>query len=104
MRLYLAIPSVVVALLIAASGVAAVTRGWVLPWNRRSVRRVRLYGWGQLVMASGLCCQVVFGLVISGPRVREWGAMSGIVLLLTGCIVMMVSQYTGRNRQGSGMP
>ncbi|MEU6522429.1 hypothetical protein ABZ892_06130 [Streptomyces sp. NPDC046924] len=103
MGLYLAIPSVVVALLIAASGVAAVTRGWVLPWNRRRVRRVRLYGWGQLVMASGLCCQVVFGLVIRGPSVRAWGAMSGIALLMTGCIVMMVSQFGG-GRQGSGKP
>ncbi|WP_406726803.1 hypothetical protein WJ438_22320 [Streptomyces sp. GD-15H] len=104
MRLYLAIPSVVMALLIAASGLAAVTRGWVLPWNRRSVRRVRLYGWGQLVMAFGLCCQVLFGLVITGPGIREWGAPSGIALLLTGIIVMMVSQRPGANRQGSGMP
>ncbi|MEU2909833.1 hypothetical protein ACFYM3_10945 [Streptomyces massasporeus] len=92
------------ALLIAASGVAAVTQGWVLPWNRRSVRRVCLYGWGQLVMAFGLCCQVLFGLVITGPGVRVWGAMSGIALLLVGIIVMMVSQLPGGYRQGRGMP
>ena len=104
MGLYLAIPSVVVALLIAASGVAAVTRGWVLPWNRRRVRRVRLYGWGQLVMAFGLCWHAVFWLVSSGPVIREWEAASGIALMLTGLIVMMVGQYTGGNRQGSGMP
>ncbi|MER5845576.1 hypothetical protein ABT126_00330 [Streptomyces sp. NPDC002012] len=35
MKLYLAIPLVLLALLIATSGVAAVTRGWVLPTNRR---------------------------------------------------------------------
>ncbi|MGX4694787.1 hypothetical protein [Streptomyces sp. JNUCC 63] len=104
MRLYLATPLVLLALLIAASGIAAVTRGWVLPWNRRSVRRVRLYGWGQLMLAFALCWQVVFGLVISGPDIREWGAASGIALLLTGIIVMIVSQHTGRNRQGTGTP
>ncbi|MEV0689618.1 hypothetical protein [Streptomyces sp. NPDC050388] len=103
MRLYLAIPSVVVALLLTASGVAAITRGWVLPWNRRHVRRVRLYGWGQLVAAFGLCCQVVFGLVIGGIGVRQSGALTGSGLLLTGLIVMMVSQR-GSNRQGSGTP
>lgn len=103
MRLYLAVPSVVVALLFAASGVAAITRGWVLPWNRRHVRRVRLYGWGQSVAASGLCCQVVFGLVSSGIGIRQWGTLTGGGLLLTGLLVMAVSQRGG-DRQGSGTP
>lgn len=104
MLLYLAIPSVLVALLFAASGVAAITRGWVLPWNRRHIRRVRLYGWGQLVAAFGLCCQVVFGLVISGIGIRQFGTLTGSGLLLTGLIVMGVSQLPGAKRQGSGMP
>ncbi|MFJ6563982.1 hypothetical protein ACIQMV_29785 [Streptomyces sp. NPDC091412] len=73
MRLYIAIPFVLVASLYAAAGVAAVTRGWVPSWNRRRVRRARLHGWGQLVVAFGVCWQVVFGLVISGPGIREWG-------------------------------
>ncbi|MFI8303980.1 hypothetical protein ACIF80_11090 [Streptomyces sp. NPDC085927] len=103
MRLYLAIPSVLVALLLAALGVAAVTRGWVLPMNRRHVRRVRLYGWGQLVAAFGLCCQVVFGLVITDPGIREWAAPSGSGLLVAGLIVMTVSHRPGGNRQGSDM-
>ncbi|MGI5138560.1 hypothetical protein [Streptomyces sp. CA-106110] len=72
--LYLAMSSALVALFIAASGVAAVTRGWVLPVNRSRVRRIRLYGWGQLLIAFALCWHVVFGLVISGPGIREWGA------------------------------
>ncbi|MFC5957724.1 hypothetical protein ACFP51_25640 [Streptomyces pratens] len=104
MRLYFAIPSVVVALLFAALGVAAITRSWVLPWNRRHVRRVRLYGWGQLVAAVGLCCQVVFGLVISGIHIRQWGTMTGGVLLVTGLIVMVVAQRLGGKRQVSGTP
>ncbi|MFE7210007.1 hypothetical protein ACFY0A_24940 [Streptomyces sp. NPDC001698] len=104
MRLYLAIPLVLLALLIATSGVAAVTRGWVPPWNRRHVRRVRLHGCGQLVLAFALCWQVVFGLVISNPGIRSFGTLFGGGLLLTGITLMGVSQYTGRSRQGSGMP
>lgn len=103
MRLYLVLPSVAVALLFAASGVAAVTRGWVPPWNRRHVRRVRLYGWGQLVAGVGLCCQVVFGLVISGIGIRQFGTFAGSGLLLTGLLVMVVSQFGG-DRQASGTP
>ncbi|MGW3495942.1 hypothetical protein [Streptomyces sp. NPDC001020] len=102
MRLYLAIPSVLVGVSIAALGVAALTRGWVLPLNRRSVRFIRLYGWGQLVTSFALCWQVVFGLVISNPGIRPLGTLFGSGLLLTGIIMMAVSQCVGRNRQGSG--
>ncbi|WP_406261553.1 hypothetical protein [Streptomyces nigra] len=51
MKVYLAVLLAPMALLIAASGLAAVTSGWVLPMNRRHVRTPRLYGWGQLVVA-----------------------------------------------------
>ncbi|MFF4822160.1 hypothetical protein [Streptomyces sp. NPDC001312] len=106
MRLYLAILFALVALFVAASGVAAITRGWVLPMRlkQRPVRRVRLYGWGQLVGAFGLCWQVVFWTVLSDS---EWGdnvGFVGFVLLPTGIILMAVSQHTGGNRQGTGMP
>ncbi|MEV0489010.1 hypothetical protein [Streptomyces atratus] len=104
MKLYIAIPAVLVALLVAASGVAAVTRGWVLPTNRRPVRRPRLYGWGQLVAASALCWQMVFFWGISGIGIRQWGTLSGSALLLTGLILMMMSRRTGGDRQGSGAP
>lgn len=100
--LYLAIPLVLLALLIAASGVAAVTRGWVLPTNRKAVHRPRLYGWGQLTVAFALCCQALFGLLISAPGTRQWGTLTGSALLLAGLIVMMVSQRKGGHRRGSG--
>ncbi|MER6151723.1 hypothetical protein ACWGPD_24560 [Streptomyces hirsutus] len=102
MLLYITILSVVVALLMAASGVAAITRGWVLPVNRRPVHRVRLYGWGQLVAAFSLCWQVVFWVVISDIGTRQWGTLTGSGLLLAGLIAMMVSHRPGGNRQGSG--
>ncbi|MGW4824079.1 hypothetical protein ACWEP4_35355 [Streptomyces sp. NPDC004227] len=99
MRLDLVIPSVLVALLYAASGVAALTRGWVPPMTRRPVRRVRVYGWGQLVFAFAFCLQAVMAPVISDTDIR---LLFCVPLMLTGGIVMMVGQYTGRNRQGSG--
>ncbi|WP_250306617.1 hypothetical protein [Streptomyces sp. A 4/2] len=104
MKFYVAIPVVLLALLIAASGVAGVTRGWVLPTNRRPVRRPRLYGWGQLVGAFALCWQQVCFWVLSDPDTRQWGSLSGSVLLLTGLIVMMLSYRKGGNRRGSGTP
>ncbi|MGW1711012.1 hypothetical protein ACWCP8_37535 [Streptomyces sp. NPDC002206] len=102
MKLYVAIPVVLLALLIAASGIAAMTRGWVLPTNRRPVHRPRLYGWGQLVAAFALCWQQVFFWMLSDPGTRQWGALSGGALLLTGLILMMVSHRVGGGRQGSG--
>ncbi|MFG2368195.1 hypothetical protein ACGFY3_42315 [Streptomyces mirabilis] len=104
MKLYLAVPLVLLALLIAASGLAAVTSGWVLPMNRRHVRAPRIYGWGQLVVAFALCWQLVFGLMISDSDVRPLGTLIGAAILLAGLIVMMVSQLAGGNRMGGGTP
>ncbi|WP_406515842.1 hypothetical protein OH809_29285 [Streptomyces sp. NBC_00873] len=104
MKLYLVIPVVLVALLFAASGAAGITRGWVLPTNRRPVRRPRLYGWGQLVAAFALCWQMVFFSVISDIDIRQWGTLFGSALLLTGLILMGMSQRPGGNRQGSATP
>ncbi|MFF2328315.1 MULTISPECIES: hypothetical protein [unclassified Streptomyces] len=104
MKFYLAVPVVLVALLIAASGAAAVTRGWVLPTNRRAVHRPRVHGWGQLTVAFALCWQMFFLLVLSDPDTRQWGTLTGSVLLLAGLIVMMVSCRAVRHRQGDGAP
>ncbi|KQV05804.1 MULTISPECIES: hypothetical protein [unclassified Kitasatospora] len=103
MKLYLAIPIVLMALLLTASGAAAVTRGWILPMNRRHVRSPRLYGCGQLVAAFALCWQAVFGLMISGADGRPWGTLTGGVLLMVGLILMMAGQFRG-SRQGNGTP
>ncbi|MCX5317467.1 hypothetical protein [Streptomyces sp. NBC_00154] len=104
MKLYVAIPVVLLALLIAASGLAGITRGWVLPANRRTFHRPRLYGWGQLVAAFALGWQQVCFWVLSDPDTRQRGSLSGGVLLLTGLIVIMVSHRTGGNQQDSGTP
>ncbi|MFE5402925.1 hypothetical protein ACFQ9Z_16510 [Streptomyces sp. NPDC056580] len=102
MKLYLAVPLVLLVLLIAASGLAAVTSGWVLPMNRRHVRAPRLYGWGQLVVAFALCWQLVFGLMISDSDARPLGTLIGAAVLLAGVVVMLVGQLTGGRAKGSG--
>ncbi|MEI5034941.1 hypothetical protein RB201_26525 [Streptomyces sp. S1A(2023)] len=107
MRLHLGIPAILVALLIAASGIAALARGWVLPTNRKHVRRPQLYGWGQLVVAFALCCQVTFGLMTKDLDTRQWGTLIGSVFMVAGILVIAVSQYTAgrrqrRNQQRSG--
>lgn len=102
MKLYLAASVVVIALLIAASGISAVTRGWVLPMNRRHVRSPRLYGAGQLVAALALCWQVVFGLVIDDAGTRLFGTLTGGAILVVGLIVMLVGQLARGRRERSG--
>ncbi|MGY0070452.1 hypothetical protein ACWZEH_27465 [Streptomyces sp. QTS137] len=104
MRLYLGIPVILLALLIAASGVAAIARGWVLPTNRKPVRRPKFYGWGQLVVALALCCQAVFGLMSNNLDTRQWGTLTGGVLLVTGLLVTAVSQRTTGHQQGTSAP
>ncbi|MFJ9821374.1 hypothetical protein ACIRU3_40195 [Streptomyces sp. NPDC101151] len=104
MKLYLAVPLVLVALLIAASGVAAITRGWVLPMNRRHIRAPRMYGWGQLVVAFALCWQLAFGLMVSDSGVRPTGTLIGGAILLAGLVVMMVGQLGGGKQKGGGTP
>ncbi|MFD9427674.1 MULTISPECIES: hypothetical protein [unclassified Streptomyces] len=99
MELYLGISVVLVALLIAASGVAALTRGWVLASNRSPVRRPRLHGWGQSAVAFALCWQTLFLLALDGTGTRQWGTLTGSVLLLSGLVLMMVSRRKGGNRQ-----
>ncbi|MFD0434931.1 hypothetical protein ACWEGX_11335 [Streptomyces chartreusis] len=104
MNPYIAIPLALVTLLIAASGVAAVTHAWMLPWNRRRVRSPRVHGWGQLVLAFALGWQLICGTLISDSGTRATGTLIGSGLLLAGLIVMMVGQLAGRGRTSNGTP
>ncbi|MCZ4102940.1 hypothetical protein C8250_038995 [Streptomyces sp. So13.3] len=101
MNPYLALPLLLIASLIAAVGLAAVTRGWVLPRNRRHVRNPRLYGWGQLIVAFALCWQLVFGMLSRDPETRAWGTLTGAVMLVAGFIVAFMGQLTSSRRKGS---
>ncbi len=98
-RLYLGVSVILLALLFAASGVAALTRGWVLPTSRKHVTRPRLYGWGQVAIAIALCCQATFGLMAIGFGSRQWGTLAGSVLMVTGVLVIAMSHRSAGRRQ-----
>ncbi|MFJ4845049.1 MULTISPECIES: hypothetical protein [unclassified Streptomyces] len=87
--------------LFAASGVAGITQGWVVPWNRRRVSRPGLYGCGQLVFAFGLYWQALFAWVINDPGARAWGTLAGSAILLAGVIVLLPAQFMSSDR-GAG--
>lgn len=96
MGLYRAVPLGLLALLIAASGVAAVARGWVPPMHRGFVRRVRLYGWGQLVFGLGLCLQAVSECVDDARGVWHWEGDATAGMVLVGICMVGLSQRRAR--------
>ncbi|MER7464111.1 hypothetical protein [Streptomyces sp. NPDC097981] len=63
-QLYAAIPIAAVVLLLACSGTAVLTRGWMLPVQRRHIVRPALFGWAQLLLAGTLAVQLTALLVV----------------------------------------
>ncbi|MCF3183507.1 hypothetical protein IPZ70_26715 [Streptomyces polychromogenes] len=90
-ELFVAVPMGAMALLLAASGAAVLSRGWMLPWQRPRVLRPRLLGWAQLAAAAGLGMQLV-GLLAVGPSYRPVVAGPGAVVLLLGLALVVRSQ------------
>ncbi|MFF2197796.1 hypothetical protein [Streptomyces sp. NPDC058157] len=90
-----AVPIGAMALLLAASGTAVLSRGWLLPRQRRHVLRPRLFGWAQLVMAGGLGTQLV-GLLAVDPVYRPVVAMPGALALLLGLVLVVRAQRPAR--------
>ncbi|MGW1542731.1 hypothetical protein ACWCPM_21265 [Streptomyces sp. NPDC002309] len=98
MELYLAVPFGTLGLFIAASGVATVARGWMLPMHRRYVRRPRLFGWGQLVLSFAMFWQAAVVLVI-GTANRGWWALAGNALIFVSIAMIGLSQRGERRDQ-----
>ncbi|MFB7513541.1 hypothetical protein [Streptomyces sp. NPDC056144] len=91
MSWYLAVPTALLALLFAAGGVAALRTGWVLPWQRRHVHRVKLFGWAQLVIAAAFATKVATALFES-PGADAGVGSASLVVLLAGFGLMVVAQ------------
>ncbi|MFI8789280.1 hypothetical protein [Streptomyces sp. NPDC055105] len=104
MTLYIAVPLALLALFYAAPGVAAVTRGWGAPMNRRHVHAPRIYGWGQLTVAFALCWQTAFGLLISDSGIRPSAPLIGSAILVAGFVVMMMGQRADGKSKRGGTP
>ncbi|MER8237169.1 hypothetical protein ACIRQY_31590 [Streptomyces sp. NPDC101490] len=91
MSWYLAVPSAVLAVLLAAAGTAALRSGWVPPWQRRYVHRTALFGQALLVLA------VAFAIQACGPLIDDPGTDSAIgvvklLVMLGGFVLVVVSQ------------
>ncbi|WP_457033742.1 hypothetical protein [Kitasatospora sp. P5_F3] len=97
MKLYIAIPILAFSLFFTVCGIAAITRGWVLPMSRRYVRNARLHGWGQLLMALALIWQVLVRLAGGDTGPLPWGLITGGALQLAGLILLFVSQRQPRH-------
>ena len=97
--LYFAVPIGVMALLLAASGVATLSRGWLLPWQRRHIVRPRLFGWAQLLIAAALGVQLV-GLLVVDSAYRSAVTMPGVVGLLFALVLSTRAQRPPRTRRG----
>ncbi|MFJ9643222.1 hypothetical protein ACWEPM_31420 [Streptomyces sp. NPDC004244] len=88
---YLALPVGAVALLLAASGTAALVRAWIPPWQRRYIVRPRLFGWAQLFVAAGLGIQLI-GLLAVDAAYRPVITMPGVVVLLLALVLTTRAQ------------
>ncbi|MEU3407804.1 hypothetical protein ABZ766_28195 [Streptomyces sp. NPDC006670] len=87
------------ALLLAASGVATLSRGRLLPWQRRHIVRPRLFGWAQLLIAAALGVQLV-GLLVVDPAYRPAVIMPGVVGVLFALVLSTRAQRPPRGRHG----
>ncbi|MEU8431608.1 hypothetical protein AB0F18_01630 [Streptomyces sp. NPDC029216] len=88
---YLAVPIGLAALLLAASGIATLTRGWLLPRQRRHIVRPRLFGWAQLIMAASLGVQLL-GLPAVDAAYRPAVNLPGTVVLLFSLVLVTRAQ------------
>ncbi|MFF9852529.1 hypothetical protein [Streptomyces litmocidini] len=82
MSWYLALPSAVFAALLLVGGAAALRSGWVVPWQRGQVHRIRFFGWAELAMGGALALQASTALL------HDRGADSTVRLIGLGCLLV----------------
>ncbi len=85
------------ALLLAVSGGATLRTGFVPPWLRHRVQRVRLHGWAQLIMAGSFLLQSAGGFA-GEPATGSALGLASVLALLAGLVLLLVAQLgTGRD-------
>ncbi|WP_190012994.1 hypothetical protein [Streptomyces lucensis] len=93
MHTYLVIAGALAVGLMAASGIAAVTTGWVAPFARRRILRPRLWGYGQLSGAAGASLWMFLGVF----RARfDAVPLVGWFVFMGSLGVQMLAQRPGR--------
>ncbi|MFJ1905845.1 hypothetical protein [Streptomyces sp. NPDC088156] len=88
---------VVCVTIMAAFGIAAVTREWVPPLGRSLVLRPRLWGAGALMSALGLSLFVFLGPLAPGGRaVNFYVPLAGMAVNFAGLGVQSLARRPGR--------
>jgi hypothetical protein len=78
-----------------AAGVAGVTAGWTLPWNRGRVLRPRLAGCGALLMAVGFGGWMFLGPLRAPRPAFPAPAWVGWFMFMAGLLVQWLSTRPG---------
>ncbi|MFE5511303.1 hypothetical protein ACFQ9J_11900 [Streptomyces sp. NPDC056529] len=94
---YLALPSGILALLLAAAGTAALRAGRLLPIQRRHVHRVDLFGRAQLVMAGALAV-LAFSAFPDDPALRNGIGVLSVPGFLCALVLVVLAQRPRRER------
>ncbi|MFF7143763.1 hypothetical protein [Streptomyces nodosus] len=81
---------------VAAVGIVSVVTGWVPRWERRKVRRPRLWGYGALVSAVGMSVFVFLGPFDDALSARTVLAFAGLAAWVLGAAVQMMARRPGR--------
>ncbi|MFD5794151.1 hypothetical protein ACFWIO_11540 [Streptomyces diastatochromogenes] len=94
MHMFLVVAGAAAAALLVASGVAAITTGWVMPIGRHRILRPRLWGYGCLVCAVGSSL-----FLFMGPLARAYGllALTGWFVFMAGLGLQWLAQRPGRD-------
>ncbi|MER6033558.1 hypothetical protein ABT133_06550 [Streptomyces sp. NPDC001835] len=93
MNTFLVIAGALAVALMAASGLAAVTTGWVAPFGRRRVLRPKLRGYGQLLGAAAASLWMFLGVF---PARFDVLPLVAWVVFMGSLGIQMLAQRPGR--------
>ncbi|MFF3287246.1 hypothetical protein [Streptomyces sp. NPDC003023] len=96
MNVYVGVPLGGLAVAVAVLGVVAVRTGWVLPSQRRHIVRSKLFGYAQLLVATGLAMQVAAVLLVSGEQAQAYVRFAGLAVLLVAPGMIWAAQRPAR--------
>jgi hypothetical protein len=93
MHMYLVAADVLLVALMVGSGLAGITRGWVIPFGRHRILRPKLWGYGQLMGAFGFSLWMFLGVL---PTRFDLLALSGWFIFMASLGVTALAQRPGR--------
>ncbi|MGW0625589.1 hypothetical protein [Streptomyces sp. NPDC002758] len=93
MHLYLVVAGALAVTLMAVSGIAGITTGWVVPFGRHRILRPKLWGYGQLLGAVGASLWMFLGVF---PAKFDVIPLIGWFVFMGSLGIQMLAQRPGR--------